>query len=87
MLDRLVETMRARAELRRLVRTLTAQGRLGGWVVGALPVVLLVALSVLSPDYAQKIFETGSGHVMLAISAVLIGLGLFAIRRIVDIKV
>ena len=46
-----------------------------------------MALSVLSPDYAEKIFETGSGHVMLVISAVLIGLGLFAIRRIVDIKV
>ena len=86
-LDRLVETLRARGELRRLVRTLTAQGRLGGWVVSALPVVLLVALSVLNPDYAQKIFETGAGHVMLVISAVLIGLGMFAIRRIVDIKV
>ena len=86
-LDRLVETLRARGELRRLVRTLTAQGRLGGWVVGSLPVVLLVAMSVLSPDYAQKIFETGSGHVMLVISAVLIGFGTLAIRRIVDIKV
>ena len=86
-LDRLVETLRSRAELRRLVRTLTAQGRLGGWVVGSLPLVLLAALTVLSPFYAQKIFETGSGHVMLAISFVLIGLGTFAIRRIVDIKV
>ena len=43
-LDRLVETLRARAELRRLVRTLTAQGRLGGWVVGSLPLVLLSRL-------------------------------------------
>jgi tight adherence protein B len=86
-LDRLVETLRARADVRRLVRTLTAQGRLGGWVVGSLPVVLLVALTVMSPAYAQKVFETGSGHVMLAVSAVLIGLGTFAIRRIVDIKV
>jgi tight adherence protein B len=86
-LDRLVETLRERGELRRLVGTLTAQGRLGGWVVGSLPIVLLVALSVLSPGYAQKIFETGSGNVMLMVSAVLIGLGLFAIRRIVDIKV
>jgi tight adherence protein B len=86
-LDRLVETLRSRAELRRLVRTLTAQGRLGGWVVGSLPVVLLIAMTLLSPSYAEKIFQTGSGHVMLAISAVLIGLGTFAIRRLVDIKV
>jgi tight adherence protein B len=86
-LDRLVETLRSRGELRRLVRTLTAQGRLGGWVVSALPLLLLLAMTLLSPSYAEKIFDTGAGHVMLAISAVLIGAGTLAIRRIVDIKV
>ena len=86
-LDRLVETLRSRAELRRLVRTLTAQGRLGGWVVSALPLILLLAMTLLSPTYAEKIFDTESGHVMLAISAALIGMGTLAIRRIVDIKV
>ena len=37
-LDKVVETMRERGKLRRLVRTLTAQGRLGGWIVTALPI-------------------------------------------------
>ena len=37
-LDRVIETTRARQQLRRLVRTLTAQGRLGGAIVSALPV-------------------------------------------------
>ena len=69
------------------MRTLTAQGRLGGWVVSALPVVVLIALTILSPTYAEKIFGTDSGRIMLVMSAVLIGLGSLAIRRIVDIKV
>jgi tight adherence protein B len=86
-LDRLVDTLRARAELRRLIQTLTAQGRLAGWVVSALPIVVLAALTVLNRRYAEKIFETGSGHVMLVVSAALIVLGSLAIRRIVDIKV
>ena len=86
-LDRLVETLRSSAELRRLVHTLTAQGRLGGWVVSAMPVAVLAAMTVLSPTHAERIFSTGSGHVMLIVSAVLICLGSFAIRRIVDIKV
>jgi tight adherence protein B len=86
-LDRLVETLRSRADLRRLVRTLTAQGRLGGWVVSGLPVAVLAAMSVLNPSYAQKIFATGAGHVMLVLSATLIVLGSLVIRRIVDIKV
>jgi tight adherence protein B len=86
-LDRLVDTLRSRAELRRLVRTLTAQGRLGGWVVSALPVVILIALTLLSREYAAKIFTTSAGHGMLVASATLILLGSLVIRRIVDIKV
>jgi tight adherence protein B len=86
-LDRLVDTLRSRADLRRLVRTLTAQGRLGGWVVSGLPVAVLAAMSILNPEYAQKIFATGAGHVMLVVSVVLIVLGSTVIRRIVDIKV
>jgi tight adherence protein B len=86
-LDQLVDTLRSRADMRRLVRTLTAQGRLGGWVVSALPVVVLLALTILSPTYADKIFGTDSGRIMLVMSTVLIALGSLAIRRIVDIKV
>ncbi len=86
-LDRLVETLRSRAELRRMVRTLTAQGRLGGWVVSAMPVAVLIAMTILSPAHAQRLFATGPGHAMLIVSAVLIALGFLAIRRIVDIKV
>ena len=36
-LDRVIETVRARMELRRLVRTLTAQGRLSRWILTAAP--------------------------------------------------
>ena len=39
-LDTVVETIRERAELRRLVRTLTAQGRMARWILTALPIVL-----------------------------------------------
>ncbi len=47
-LDKVVETMRERGKLRRLVRTLTAQGRLGGWIVTALPIAMVVV-----PGHAQ----------------------------------
>ena len=44
-LDKVVETMRERGKLRRLVSTLTAQGRLGGWIVTALPIAMILFLS------------------------------------------
>ena len=43
-LDRVIETVRGRMELRRLVRTLTAQGRLSRWILTALPVSLATHL-------------------------------------------
>jgi tight adherence protein B len=86
-LDRLVETLRARSELRRLVRTLTSQGRLASYVIGALPIVILAAVTVLNRDYANLLYETPAGHAMLVMSGCLLALGSYVLRRIVDIKV
>jgi len=86
-LDRVTETIRERNALHRLVRTLTAQGRLGGWVVSLLPVGLIFALNVINPNYLDPLVETGSGKVLLAIGASCVVAGMFVIRRIVDIKV
>ena len=49
-IDRVTETVRERFELRRLVQTLTAQGRMSRWIVSGLPVVLLLAFLVISPN-------------------------------------
>ena len=40
----MIETVRGRMELRRLVRTLTAQGRFSRWILTALPLFLLLAI-------------------------------------------
>jgi tight adherence protein B len=86
-LDRVVHTIRERAELRRLVRTLTAQGRLGGWIVTALPLALIVLLTLTNPDYLDPMLERTFGQVILAAGFLMVGAGALVIRRIVDIEV
>jgi tight adherence protein B len=86
-LDKVVETMRERGKLRRLVRTLTAQGRLGGWIVTALPVAMILFLSTFKPGYLAPMTEEVLGWVILVIAGLMVGLGAYCIRRIVDIKV
>jgi tight adherence protein B len=85
-LDRVTETIRERAELRRMVQTLTAQGRMSRWVVSLLPVVLLVAITVLNPAYVEPLFTETFGRVLLAASAVMLVTGSLVIKRIVNIK-
>lgn len=86
-IDSVTETIRERLDLRRLVRTLTAQGRLSGWVVSALPVVLLLAVSVINPHYIYPLFHRTGGLIGLGFAAVMLVSGFLIIRRIVDIKV
>ena len=86
-LDKVVETMRERGKLRRLVRTLTAQGRLGGWIVTGLPIAMLVFLLLFKPHYLDPMLENTAGWVILIFAGCMVALGSYCIRRIVDIKV
>ena len=86
-LERVVETVRDRQELRRLIRTLTAAGRMSRWVVSLLPVALLLVIAILSPKYLKPLFAHTSGRILLVFAALLVICGSLVIKRIVDIKV
>jgi tight adherence protein B len=86
-LDRVTESIRERHELRRLVRTLTAQGRLARWIVSGLPILLLLAIEVENPAYVRPMFTHTIGLAVLMIGIVMIVLGSVVIGRIVDIEV
>jgi tight adherence protein B len=85
-LDRVTETIRERFELRRMVKTLTAQGRMSRWVVSLLPIVLLAAISLLNPEYIAPLFNETFGRILLAMAAVMLVAGSLIIKKIVDIK-
>lgn len=86
-IDRVTETIRERAELRREVRTLTAQGRLAGGIVSAMPIFLVIVFGALTPGFFDPLVNTGIGRFLTAIASVLLLTGWLAIRRIVNIKI
>jgi tight adherence protein B len=86
-LDRVVETIRERMELRRMVKTLTAQGRISRNVMTALPGLLLLAISAMNPEYAEPLLHSTGGQMMLGVAVGLVALGYWVISRIVNIKV
>jgi tight adherence protein B len=86
-LDRVTETVRERLELRRTVKTLTAQGRMSRWVLSLLPVVLLGLFTVISPAYMAPLFGSSAGRLLLAAGGVMVIAGSLVIKRIVNIKV
>jgi tight adherence protein B len=86
-LETVVETIRERFDLRRLVKTLTAQGRMARWILTLLPVFLALAISLLNPSYMRPLFATTPGQVLVSIAAVMVVAGSLVIKRIVNIKV
>jgi tight adherence protein B len=86
-LDRAADSIRERADIRRLVKTLTAQGRLSRWVLTMLPLVLALVLTIVNPGYLDPLFATTTGRFLLILSVVMITAGSLVIKRIVQIEV
>ena len=86
-LERVTDTIRERFELRRMVQTLTAQGRMSRWIVTALPVGLLLAITAINPGYTKPLFETSGGRIALLIAGMMVVAGSLVIKKIVNIKV
>jgi tight adherence protein B len=85
-LDRVVQNIRARDDLRRLIRTLTAQGRIAMRVLVGLPFVTLGGLTLLSPDQMQPLFDTTTGHIALVVAFSMVAVGAVWVRKIVTIS-
>ncbi len=86
-LDNISSVIRERIELAGMVRGLTAEGRLSGWVLLALPILVFLASMKLNPDYASVLFEEPLGRMLLLVAGGMQLVGLAMIRWIVNIKV
>lgn len=86
-LDTAAGTIKSREELRREVRTLSAEGRLSGYILIALPLGVLLVLMLVRRSYVELLWTTTLGLLSLAAMAVLMVLGWLWMRTIVTIKV
>jgi tight adherence protein B len=90
-LDAIGHTIRERVRIKGEIQTLTAQGRISGYVITALPIFLAGYITLVNPDYMMPLFEFGfppeAWCCMPVTSLVMIGLGYWSIMKIVDIEV
>ena len=93
-LDSIAYTIRERVRIKGEIRTLTAQQRLSGYVVGFLPIALAGFLFIAAPGFMQPMFDNRASILGLPAGVLILGLGGFAmfigfmlIRKIVDIEV
>ncbi len=85
-LETIAETMRARFNLKRQVRVYTAQGRMSGYTLAALPILVGFVITVINPDYMTMLFHESVGRAMLVGAGTLQLMGFLWIRKIVDVR-
>lgn len=85
-LDNIGDTMRDRARIKKQVRTLTAQGKLSGIIVGLLPVALLAFMLVATPENVYFFFQDTRGMLMMGAAVLMETMGVIIIKQIIKIE-
>jgi tight adherence protein B len=85
--DKIAATIRERMRIENRIRTLTAQGRLQGIIVSAMPAVIGVAMLILDPGMMLPFLHSVAGVAVITVVLALITLGGLMIRKIVKIDV
>jgi len=85
-LDKASHVIRERVRVAGQMRIRTAQGRLTGWILCALPFVIFIALNFLNPGYGKSLFQDPLGQKLVTYAAIMMVIGMLVIRKIVNIK-
>ncbi|MFI1987744.1 type II secretion system F family protein [Actinoplanes sp. NPDC020271] len=81
------DTMRERAYLRRHVRSLSGEGRISAYVLGAMPFLAAAGIWATQPDYLKPMFQQSIGIVMVAAAVLLMAIGAVWLRAVVKVEV
>lgn len=83
LLNGLAHTIRERQKLAQKVKIISAEGRLSGNILIALPLVMAVALTMLNPEYMDILWSTDEGRRLVYVCLAMMATGAVVIRRIV----
>ena len=86
-LDKTAIVIRERFRLRGQLRVYTAQGRLTGWILAGLPFIMFVLLNIVNPAYMRILITDPAGRTLIYVGIVLMVVGGWVIRKVIDIKV
>lgn len=79
--------IRARSRLKRKVQALSAEAKSSAAIIGALPIVVSLALWGVNPDYIGLLFTNSTGKMLLFGAVSWMGMGVLAMRQMINFKV
>lgn len=86
-LDKITATIRDRVRIKGEMRAITAQGRMSGWIISLLPLILSVLIYMISPKQMSLLFTRPLGIAMIVVAVIIEFIGIMFIRKIVQIEI
>ena len=86
-LSKIEDTIRERNKIYREVKTLTAQGRMSGLVIGLMPFVIGFLIYLIQPSYVSMMFKNPVGIIMMSCGFISGIIGFLLIRKLTKIEV
>ena len=86
-LTKITSLIRERFKLQNRVQVLAAEGKLSAIILIAIPFVIALALSVLNPGYIKTLFIDPIGKILVAFAFIMMIIGIFVMKRMIQIKV
>ncbi|NPV90011.1 MAG: type II secretion system F family protein [Firmicutes bacterium] len=86
-IDNISHTIRERIRIKGEVKTLTAQGRISGIIIGLLPIAIIAMIFVINPQYMSLLFTHPWGRFMIAYGVVSEFIGIMIVRKVVNVEV
>jgi tight adherence protein B len=87
LLDNIASIVRARLKLLGEVRTLSAEGRLSAWILGLLPFAVALIVNIVNPKFMSVLWTDPAGLRMVGGALVMMALGVWWMRKIIQIRV
>ncbi|MEX1251367.1 MAG: type II secretion system F family protein [Hyphomonas sp.] len=83
-LGNLSSVIRSRKMMREKVNALSSEAKASSFIIGSLPFAVGTMVFVTTPDYIMELFITETGHVILAMAATMMGLGITVMRNMIN---
>jgi len=85
-LSNLSNVLRGRKMLREKIKALAAEAKMSAYVIGSLPIVVMVLITIASPSYMTELYTTPTGHRNLMIGAGMMIVGTATMKKMINFK-
>jgi len=85
-LGNLAVVLRNRKSMKLKIKAMSSEAKASAGIIGALPFVVAILVSMTSPAYLLPLFTTNIGHIWLVVAAVMLTMGILVMRKMVSFE-